>query len=86
MSRQSSQSSPLTDKRLLVQTALREAAEAEQRNSERRVYVLPIELLDRVLDYQLAHLLPSEVSAVRLLLEQALDAEGFPAADPATTA
>lgn len=40
--------------------------------SRRRVYDLPVELVDRVVDFQKERALPSEVEAVRRLLDQAL--------------
>lgn len=65
--------SDLTAKRAAIQTAL----DAQAKSVERRVYVLPRELVGRVLDYQLENLLPSEVSAVRELLERGLEVKGF---------
>ena len=67
------QATDLAGKRAAIEAALAEQAKAV----ERRVYVLPCVLVGRVLDYQLAKLLPSEVAAVRELLEIALDAKGF---------
>ena len=58
----------LNAKRAAIESALA----AEKKNAERRVYVLPRELVGRVLDYQLAKLLPSEVAAVRELIEAGL--------------
>lgn len=60
----------LTAKRAAINAAL----DAQAKNTEHRVYVLPRELIARVLDYQLERLLPSEVAAVRELLEAALSA------------
>lgn len=48
------------------------AAGEGKEKSHRRVYVLPAELVDRVLAYQKARRLPSEVEAVRRLLDDAL--------------
>ena len=46
---------------------------AEHRsNSSRRVYELPKELMDRIRRYQADRRLPSEVAAVRELLDYAL--------------
>ncbi len=47
---------------------------AESEQSERRVYVLPKELLERVRAYQSRSTLSSEVEAVRRLLDAALQA------------
>ncbi len=45
---------------------------ASQDATERRVHVLPTELLERVRAFQMANNLPSEVEAVRRLLNEAL--------------
>ena len=42
--------------------------------TERRIHVLPVELLERVRAYQAANAIPSEVEAVRRLLSEALQA------------
>ena len=61
----------LAAKRAAIQTALEAQA---KKNTDRRGYVLPRDLIARVLDYQLEKLLPSEVAAVRELLEMGLNA------------
>lgn len=66
----------LNAKRAAVQAALASRA----KDVERRVYLLPRELVARILDYQLDKLLPSEVAAVRELLETGLEAKGLGAA------
>lgn len=48
------------------------AEKAEKEAAERRVYVLPAELVQRIRDYQEAQAIPSEVEAVRRLLDAAL--------------
>ena len=45
---------------------------SEKEKGQRRVYVLPAELLERVLAFQKETGLPSEVEAVRRLLDDAL--------------
>lgn len=45
---------------------------AEKEATERRVYVLPVELVERVRQYQKDNLIASEVEAVRRLLDTAL--------------
>lgn len=45
---------------------------AEKEATERRVYVLPVELVERVRRYQRNNLISSEVEAVRRLLDTAL--------------
>lgn len=45
---------------------------AEKEPTERRVYVLPAELVERIRRYQKDHLIASEVEAVRRLLDTAL--------------
>jgi len=45
---------------------------AEKEKTERRVYVLPLEQLERIRAYQTAHGIGSEVEAVRRLLDAAL--------------
>lgn len=42
--------------------------------TERRIHVLPVDLLERVRAYQAANAIPSEVEAVRRLLSEALQA------------
>ena len=44
--------------------------------AERRVYVLPKSLMNAVAAYQAKHMLPSEVAAVRVLLDRGLTLEG----------
>lgn len=44
----------------------------EKDSTQRRVYVLPAELVERVIQYQSDMKLPSEVEAVRRLLDDAL--------------
>lgn len=58
--------------------AIKAALDAKDQDTERRVYVLPRELIGRLLDYQLEKLLPSEVATVRELLDDALGERGFP--------
>lgn len=54
---------------------VRESRGRNQRTpTERCVYVLPVSLIIRVLNYQAACGIASEVSAVRELLQRALDA------------
>jgi hypothetical protein len=43
----------------------------------RRVYVLPSRIIDGILDYQETELLPTEVAAVRALLDIGLKGRGF---------
>lgn len=45
---------------------------AEKEATERRVYVLPVELVERVRQFQKDNLIASEVEAVRRLLDTAL--------------
>lgn len=45
---------------------------------ERRVYVLPSDTVVEILDYQAERGLPSEVAAVRELLDRALTLKGHP--------
>lgn len=45
---------------------------AEKEATERRVYVLPVELVERVRQYQKDNAIASEVEAVRRLLDTAL--------------
>jgi len=44
---------------------------------ERRIYVLPSRMVDEILTYQETRRLPTEISAARELLDQALTAKGF---------
>ncbi len=46
--------------------------EKEQETSQRRVYVLPNDLVDRIVDFQKSQRLSSEVEAARRLLDEAL--------------
>lgn len=55
----------LTEKR----RAIREAVGSANADSKRRVYLLPTDVISRVLDYQLEQRLPSEVAAVRELID-----------------
>lgn len=48
------------------------AEKPEKEQSERRVYVLPSELVERIREYQESQSIPSEVEAVRRLLDAAL--------------
>lgn len=48
--------------------------EQEKPTTERRIHVLPVELLDRIRAYQAENNIPSEVEAVRRLLSEALQA------------
>ncbi|QOF94197.1 hypothetical protein IFJ82_09555 [Novacetimonas hansenii] len=50
------------------------AEDQEKPTTERRVHVLPVELLERVRTYQTDNNIPSEVEAVRRLLSEALQA------------
>lgn len=52
--------------------AMSDDASTTQTGSKRRVYDLPIELVDRITAFQKAKRLPSEVEAVRRLLDEAL--------------
>jgi len=45
---------------------------AEKEKTERRVYVLPTELVDRIRRFQLDNKIPSEVEAVRRLIDTSL--------------
>lgn len=45
--------------------------------AERRVYVLPAEMVDRIREYGFKEGCRSEVDAVRLLLDAALSQRGF---------
>ncbi|MFG1184331.1 hypothetical protein [Xanthobacter aminoxidans] len=45
---------------------------AEKEATERRVYVLPVELVERIRQFQKDNLIASEVEAVRRLLDTAL--------------
>ncbi len=57
--------------------AVRRAVMAAEKTGVRRVYVLPKELVSRVLNHQMKMLLPTEVAAARDLLDRALTKEGF---------
>ncbi|KXV70991.1 hypothetical protein AD952_11010 [Acetobacter cerevisiae] len=48
--------------------------EQEKPTTERRIHVLPVELLERIRAYQSENNIPSEVEAVRRLLSEALQA------------
>lgn len=48
--------------------------EQEKPTTERRIHVLPVELLERIRAYQAENNIPSEVEAVRRLLSEALQA------------
>ncbi|GBQ46712.1 MULTISPECIES: hypothetical protein [Komagataeibacter] len=50
------------------------AEDQEKPTTERRVHVLPVELLERIRTYQNDNNIPSEVEAVRRLLSEALQA------------
>ncbi|WP_010508425.1 hypothetical protein [Komagataeibacter europaeus] len=50
------------------------AEDQEKPTTERRVHVLPVELLERIRTYQTDNNIPSEVEAVRRLLSEALQA------------
>lgn len=50
------------------------ALDLDKPTTERRIHVLPIELLDRIRAYQSENNIPSEVEAVRRLLSEALQA------------
>lgn len=50
------------------------AEDQEKPTTERRIHVLPVELLDRIRAYQADNNIPSEVEAVRRLLSEALQA------------
>lgn len=43
----------------------------------RRVWVLPVAMVERILDYQEEKLLPSETAAVSALLDEALRTRGI---------
>lgn len=67
----------LQAKRAAIVKALKKVKNG--RDAERVVWLLPQELLGRILDYQLEKLLPSEVAAARELLDFALGMNCFPA-------
>ena len=58
-----------------IQKAIRAKARVEM---SRRVYVLPSDIVVEILDYQAERGLPSEVAAVRELLDRALTLKGHP--------
>lgn len=55
-------------------TEIEMAIDQDKPTTERRIHVLPIELLDRIRAYQSENNIPSEVEAVRRLLSEALQA------------
>ena len=60
-----------------ARTAYRER-EAKDKPVTRRIYHIPVETLADVLRFQADHRLPTEVAAVRELLNLALTAKGYP--------
>jgi hypothetical protein len=57
---------------ILVVTALEKIVATEREKGQRRVYVLPSELVDRIVAYQKEMGIQSEVEAARRLLDEAL--------------
>ena len=60
-----------------IKARIAETKQARRQNMVRRVYELPAALEESILRYQEAELIPSEVEAVRQLLDVALKAKGF---------
>lgn len=54
-----------------------EVRQANRDATTRRVYVLPSVVVAKIIDYQVEHSLPSEVAAVRELLDRALIVKGY---------
>lgn len=57
------------------QKAIRAKIKAQKH--DRKVWLLPAELVERIIEYQEERLLPSEVAAARDLLDSGLRSRGF---------